>query len=228
MKALIIVDVQKDFLPGGALAVPNGDRVIPVINRLQKAFKVQVATHDMHPPKHISFASAYGMKPFEFGPLGEMIWPDHCVAGTTGAQIHPDVLPGVQAFFAKGTHPDWDSYSGFYDREEIGTGLALYLREKGVGEVYICGLATDYCVKATALDAVKLGFKTHVVLEACAGVATETTDAAVEEMKTAGVKINTADGAITESGWNIDEIDYKGCPFIPAENDAIAAHPEAL
>jgi len=177
--ALIIVDVQKDFMPSGKLPVPNGDLVIPAINWMMEnmRFDYIVATQDYHPKRHKSFASSHPGRDLyetiripETG-LSQVLWPDHCVKGTVGANIHPDLkLPDDTHIFPKGTNKLYDSYSGFKDDGGIPTGLGNYLKDVGVEEVYIVGLTTDYCVQFTALDAKKLGFNTIVVDKACRAV----------------------------------------------------------
>jgi nicotinamidase/pyrazinamidase len=197
MKALIIVDVQNDFLPGGALAVPDGDLVIPVINRLQPDFEVIVATQDWHPPDHGSFAANHpGRHPgevIELDGLSQVLWPVHCVAGTVGAEFSPILERDRWAcVFRKGTDRQIDSYSGFFDNgHRQSTGLGDYLRERGVETVYLAGLATDYCVKFTALDAVELGFKTCLIEDACRGVNLNAgdVDAALDECRRAGAVV---------------------------------------
>jgi nicotinamidase/pyrazinamidase len=178
MDALILVDIQNDFCPGGSLAVSEGDRVVPAANELQKCFELVVATKDWHPPGHASFVS---------------LWPPHCVQGTAGAEFHPALdASRVSHVFLKGTDPAVDSYSGFFDNEhKRSTGLGDYLRAQGVTGVTVCGLATDYCVKFTALDALRLGFRTRVVRDACRGVEVNPgdTERAVEEMRAAGAEI---------------------------------------
>ncbi|HEY1006326.1 MAG TPA: bifunctional nicotinamidase/pyrazinamidase [Sphingobacteriaceae bacterium] len=173
MKTLIIVDVQNDFLPGGALAVPGGDEVIPVINRVHDRFGLVVATQDWHPAGHGSFASAHpGKVPFAktdlFG-LEQVLWPDHCVQGTRGADLSPALLSGrIEAIFRKGTDPRIDSYSGFYDNgHRKRTGLAGYLRDKGVTEIVVAGLAGDFCVYYTVMDALDEGFGVTLLWDAC-------------------------------------------------------------
>jgi len=191
---LIAVDVQYDFCPGGALAVAGGDEIVPGINEIRSRFDLVVTTQDWHPEDHGSFASRHkGAKPFDMGELGgrpQVLWPDHCVQGTRGAQLHEDLVPG-DANFTKGTNPVADSYSGLYDDDGNSTGLAEFLREKGVREITLCGLATDYCVKLTALDAVKEGFEVRVVADLTRAVNMEPGDfdRALDEMKKAGVKI---------------------------------------
>lgn len=197
MTALILVDVQNDFLPGGALAVPEGDQIIPVVNRLQPHFDRVAATQDWHPPTHGSFAANHAERQpgehIELAGLQQILWPVHCVQGTAGA----DFAPGLQReawdrIFKKGTDAEIDSYSGFFDNgHRKATGLGEYLRERGVTEVSLAGLATDYCVKFTALDAVQLGFRTHLIEDACRGVNLQPGDVerAISEMRAAGVEI---------------------------------------
>lgn len=176
MKALIVVDVQYDFLPGGSLAVPDGDKIIPVINRIMKNFAVVVATQDWHPAGHISFASTHeGRQPFEVIELSygkQTLWPDHCVQGTKGAQLVAELdLNPVEVIIRKGTNAQIDSYSAFYDNgRQKTTGLSGYLKSKGVSEVYVCGLATDVCVYHTAKDSLSEGFQTFVILSASMGL----------------------------------------------------------
>ena len=197
MKALILVDIQNDFLPGGALAVPRGDEVIPVANRLQKAFPRVVATQDWHPANHGSFAANHpGRKPFEqidLNGLAQTLWPVHCVQGTQGAALAPALEQDHLAeVFQKGTDPAIDSYSGFFDNgHRKPTGLGDWLKAQGVTEVHVCGLATDYCVKFTALDALGLGFKTCLIEDASRGVNLQPADSqqAIEEMAQAGVSV---------------------------------------
>jgi nicotinamidase/pyrazinamidase len=195
MNALIIVDVQNDFCPGGALAVRDGDQVVPVINRLQQRFDLVVATQDWHPANHGSFAANHpGRQPgelIELAGLPQILWPVHCVQGTPGAELHPALdRSRIAEVICKGTDPDIDSYSGFFDNgRRAATGLEKYLRDRHVNVVYICGLATDYCVKATALDALSLGFKTHFIEDASRGVELRPGDIrrAIEEMRAKGV-----------------------------------------
>lgn len=197
MKALILVDLQNDFCPGGALPVPEGDQVIPVANRLQPQFELVVATQDWHPPDHGSFAANHpGRQPGEviqLAGLEQILWPVHCVAGTRGAELHPDLDRRRIAHVArKGVDRELDSYSTFFDNaHRRSTGLAEYLREKGVDEVYIGGLATDYCVKSSALDAVGQGFRTYVIADACRGIDLRPGDIAraFDEVRAAGVEV---------------------------------------
>lgn len=172
MKTLIIVDVQNDFMPEGSLAVPKGNEIVPVINRIQPSFDLVVATQDWHPENHKSFASNHeGKKVFEkirLNKTEQILWPDHCIQDTPGALFHPDLeMKRVETVFRKGMDPDIDSYSGFYDNgHEKSTGLAGYLREKGAGNLYFCGLAGDICVYYTLLDALSEGFNVNLLLDA--------------------------------------------------------------
>jgi len=193
----LVVDVQYDFMPGGALAVARGDEVVPIVNRLAPAFSHVVLTQDWHPRAHVSFAANHaGRQPFEMMtlPYGEQVlWPVHCVQGTHGADFADDLnREGIDHVIHKGTEPHVDSYSAFFDnarRKE--TGLAKLLRKHGVTELHVMGLATDYCVRATALDAVELGFRTTLLTDAVRGVEVRPGDCqrAIDEMRAAGVKI---------------------------------------
>ncbi|MGS2762523.1 bifunctional nicotinamidase/pyrazinamidase [Sinomicrobium sp. M5D2P9] len=195
MKALLIVDVQNDFLPGGHLAVPEGDKVIPVINALQSRFDLVVATQDWHPEGHLSFASAHaGKEPFEridLDGLEQVLWPDHCVQGSSGADFAKEWnKKPVAAIFRKGMHHRVDSYSGFYDNgKKYSTGLASYLREMGVKEVYVCGLAADYCVYYTAKDACSEGFRTHYITDATRFIASDSYEKAISDLREIGVHL---------------------------------------
>lgn len=197
MNALILVDLQNDFLPGGALGVPGGDEVIPLANRLMDDFEIIVATQDWHPPDHGSFAANHpGRQVFEsidLSGLPQTLWPVHCVQGTPGAEFAPGLDAGrITRVFRKGTRPEVDSYSGLFDNgRRHSTGLAEWLREQGVTRVIVCGIATDYCVKFTALDAVAEGFDVTLHLPACRGVDLQPGDiaAAVEAMREKGVRI---------------------------------------
>ena len=201
MHALILVDIQNDFIPGGALPVPQGDHIVPVVNQLQPCFDLIVATQDWHPADHGSFAGNHpGNQPgelIELNGLPQILWPTHCVQRTAGAEFVPGLeRDGWDRVFVKGTDPNIDSYSGFFDNgRRQPTGLGDYLRAKGVREVTIAGLATDYCVKFTALDALELGFNTYLIEDACRGVNLQPGDVqrAIEEMRTAGVTVIKAD-----------------------------------
>ncbi len=172
MKTLVLVDVQNDFTPGGSLEVPEGDRIIEPLNRVQESFDLVVATQDWHPPDHVSFASNHmGKKPFdviEVLGMEQTLWPDHCIQGTEGAEFHPGLVTNrIEAIFRKGTAREIDSYSGFYDNGRMkSTGLAGYLREKGAVDLYFGGLAADICVYFTIRDALREGFKAAVLEDA--------------------------------------------------------------
>lgn len=193
--ALILVDIQIDFLPGGALAVPEGDAIVPVVNSILSRFDLVVATQDWHPPNHKSFASNHAdAKPFEqttLHGLPQTLWPDHCVQGTPGADFAPslDMRP-VEAIFRKGTDPEIDSYSGFFDNgHRKSTGLADYLRGKEITSVYLAGLAGDICVWFTALDAAEAGFQTTMVSDACRGLDAAAFAAQAKERDAAGIAL---------------------------------------
>jgi nicotinamidase/pyrazinamidase len=197
MKALNITDIQNDFCPGGALPVPHGDEIIPVVNALEDHFELVVATQDWHPEDHLSFARNHpGKKPGDvimLGGLEQILWPDHCVQHSFGAEFKAGLRRDkIARIFQKGTDKFIDSYSGFFDNgHRKSTGLGDYLKKEGVDEIYFVGLATDYCVKYSALDAVRLGFKTFVILDGCRGINLKEgdLDRAVEEMKNAGIRI---------------------------------------
>lgn len=172
MKALLLIDIQPDFLPGGRLAVPEGDAIIPLVNALQPHFELVVATQDWHPAGHQSFASSHpGRQPFEtidLHGLPQVLWPDHCTQASAGAELAPVLHPArIEAIFRKGTAPEIDSYSAFFDNgHRKSTGLADYLRGRGVTAVYVAGLAADYCVYFTAKDALAEGFAAIVIEDA--------------------------------------------------------------
>jgi nicotinamidase/pyrazinamidase len=195
-EVLIVVDIQRDFCPGGALAVPGGDAIIPAVNALAQRFAHVVLTQDWHPPGHASFASLYpGKRAFDtieldYGP--QTLWPDHCVQGSEGAAFHPALdIPSVELIVRKGYHPAIDSYSAFRENDRTTpTGLAGYLRERGFERVILCGLATDYCVFYSAIDARAAGFDTTVVLEASRGIDLDGSMAhALAAMREAGVAL---------------------------------------
>ena len=197
MKALILVDIQNDFLPGGALAVAGGDEIASPANRLMEDFEIVVATQDWHPPDHGSFAANHlGKEVYEsidLHGLPQTLWPVHCVRDTSGAEFAPGLdVRRITRVFQNGTRPEVDSYSGFHDNgHRHSTGMADWLREQGVTQLTVCGLATDYCVKFTALDAVSEGFQVTLALAASRGVnlMAGDVDKAVEEMRGAGVDI---------------------------------------
>lgn len=197
-KALIIVDLQNDFIQGGALEVNDGHEIIPLVNQLlEKKFAVKVATKDWHPPSHGSFASNHpGKRSGERILLAgqeQILWPVHCVQHSKGAEFAPGWDSSkVEHIFYKGVDPDIDSYSTFFDNgHKRSTGLAEYLKERKVTDVYIVGLATDFCVRYSVLDACRLGFNTYVIIDACRGVNLQPQDSnkAIEEMRKAGAHI---------------------------------------
>ena len=193
---LLIVDVQNDFCPGGALAAPDGERILPAINCLARSFEHVALTQDWHPKGHLSFAASHpGKAPFETveAPYGtQILWPEHCVQGTHGAEFHPGLeVPQAEFVVRKGFDPAIDSYSAFRENDRrTPTGLAGYLRERGFERIVLCGIATDFCVLYSALDAVAAGFAAEVALDACAGIDVEgSLDRALQEMRQAGVRV---------------------------------------
>ena len=192
---LLIVDVQNDFLPGGALEVNHGDEVVSIINALQEKFDFIVATQDFHPANHGSFAANHAGKSvgemIELNGLSQILWPVHCVQGSEGAEFHKELNPTKwKAIFQKGKNPAVDSYSGFFDNARRGdTGLGDFLQNEGIINVFVTGLAQDYCVKFTVLDSVSLGFKTFLITDATKAVnlSPEDGEKALVEMKDAGV-----------------------------------------
>jgi nicotinamidase/pyrazinamidase len=192
---LIVVDVQNCFMPGGSLAVKQGDEVVPIINKLAQSFQNVVITQDWHHPRHVSFASQHpGKRPFEQIKLSygqQVLWPDHCVQGTEGASLHKDLsIPNAQLVIRKGFRQNVDSYSAFVEADrKTSTGLAAYLKARGIRTCYVAGLATDFCVAWTALDARKAGFNATVIEDASRGIDLNGSLAkAWAEMKAAGVK----------------------------------------
>jgi len=197
MKALIIVDLQNDFLPGGALPVPHGDEVIPLANELQRRFELVLATQDWHPPDHGSFAANHPRKKpgdrIILDGIGQILWPVHCVQNTYGAEFAPAFdTSRIAHVFHKGVERNIDSYSTFFNNaHRRHTGLADYLKKRSIKDIYLMGLALDYCVKYSVLDARHLGLNTHVILDGCRGIELEIGDIerALEEMKQAGATI---------------------------------------
>ncbi|NEW94961.1 bifunctional nicotinamidase/pyrazinamidase [Rhodopseudomonas sp. BR0M22] len=192
---LIVVDVQNDFLPGGNLAVTDGDAVVPIINRLAKAFANVVITQDWHTPGHVSFASSHaGKAPFESIALSygsQVLWPEHCVQGTRGAELAEDLaVPHAQLVIRKGFHHGIDSYSAFLEADrKTSTGLSAYLQARGLSRVFVTGLATDFCVAWTALDARAAGFETFVIEDGCRAIDAQGSLAkAWSDMAEAGVR----------------------------------------
>ena len=195
MKALVIVDVQNDFMPGGSLEVPHGDIIVPLINRLQKYFDLVVATQDWHPQNHKSFASNHSnKKPFDeinLHGIKQILWPDHCVQGSKGAEFHPDLgINKIEAIFRKGMNPEIDSYSGFYDNNhQKSTGLSGYLKEKGISELYFCGLTSDICVYYTIKDSLKEGFSATLIEDASRPLNNNIFNSIKNELANNGVRI---------------------------------------
>ncbi len=196
-RALVLIDLQNDFLPGGALAVPEGDQVIAVANQLQPHFQHLFVTQDWHPADHGSFAANHsGKRPgdrIDLGGVPQILWPVHCVQDSPGASLAADLqLPESVSIIRKGTDPTIDSYSGFFDNaRRQATGLQALLQAAGIRSVYLLGLATDYCVQFTALDAVSLGFDTYLIEDGCRGVNAQPTDVAdaITAMRSEGVII---------------------------------------
>jgi nicotinamidase/pyrazinamidase len=192
MRALLLIDIQNDFIPGGALAVQNGDEIIPIVNSLQSKFDLVVATQDWHPNNHKSFASQHqGKSAFEvidLDGLQQVLWPDHCIQGTKGADFSDKLeMKKVEAIFRKGTASNIDSYSGFYDNgHRKTTGLADYLKGKNISEVYVAGLAAEYCVYFTAEDALHEGFKTFFIEDATRAINTEDFEKAKKDLLNKG------------------------------------------
>lgn len=203
MRALLIIDLQNDFCPGGALEVPNGDEIIPTVNELVDGFEHVLQTQDWHPPGHQSFASSHpGHDPYdvievEYGE--QVLWPDHCLQGTEGAAFHAGLnTTPAELVIRKGFRPAIDSYSAFYENDgETLTGLTGYLRNRGIDTLYLCGLATDFCVKWSALDGRKEGFDVRVIEDATRGIDQDGSLAqAWEEMNNAGVQVVSSQAAL--------------------------------
>ena len=195
-RALLVVDIQNDFCPGGALAVNEGDQIIPIVNELMNGFEIIILTQDWHPGEHLSFASNHEHRsPYDVidMPYGKQIlWPDHCVIGTNGADFHPRLNTlKATSIIRKGFHPEIDSYSAFKENDQqTRTGLDGLLNSLGVNEVCIVGLATDFCVKWTALDAKEAGFDVSVIVDACRGIdLNNSVSIAISEMEDSGVSI---------------------------------------
>lgn len=194
-KALIVIDVQNDFCPGGALAVPGGDEIVPVINEMMAGFDAVILSQDWHPSGHSSFASSHvGKAPFETTqmPYGtQVLWPEHCVQGTGGSAFHPDLRRDADLIIRKGYRAEIDSYSAFFENDKTTpTGLKGYLEERGIDDLTMVGLATDFCVAFSALDAVRLGFAVRVELAACRAIDMDgSLNAALKNMKNAEVTL---------------------------------------
>lgn len=194
-QALIVIDVQNDFCPGGALAVPGGDEIVPLINQMADTFQTVILTQDWHPEGHSSFASQHeGKAPFDLIEMdygAQVLWPDHCVQGSQGAAFHPDLQTGADLIIRKGFQPAIDSYSAFFENDRsTPTGLEGYLRNRGIEELVMVGLATDFCVQYSAVDAARLGFAVTVRLDACRGIDLDgSMAAALDAMRAAGVTL---------------------------------------
>ena len=195
MNALILIDIQNDFLPGGSLEVPKGDEIIDNVNSIMDNYNIVVATKDWHPKDHISFASNHKNKNvgqiIKINNLDQMLWPDHCIKDSKGSEF-PKKLDShkIHKIFYKGVDSDIDSYSGFYDNGKIrSTGLSNFLKKSNINQVDIVGLATDYCVKNSSIDAYNEGFKTKVLCCCVRGISVETTETAFKEMKDMGISI---------------------------------------
>jgi nicotinamidase/pyrazinamidase len=196
-RVLLVIDVQNDFCPGGRLVVEEGDAVVPVINRIMPLFSRVVATQDWHPKDHVSFASSHpGRKVLDLidaGGIQQALWPDHCVQGTHGAELHPRLEIGrIELVLRKGLRRALDSYSAFFENDRrTDTGLRFYLKGMRAREIFLCGLATDYCVLASALDARRLGFRVALVRDACRGVDSPkgSVEKALADMEKAGVRM---------------------------------------
>jgi nicotinamidase/pyrazinamidase len=209
--ALLVVDVQNDFCPGGSLAVESGDEVVPVINRLMPAFPLVVATQDWHPPNHVSFAGIHnGRKPLDVidaQGIEQVLWPDHCVQGTRGAELHPRLESGrIGLVLRKGMRETLDSYSAFFENDHrTDTGLRHYLKGMKVQDLYVCGLATDYCVLASALDARRLGFRVTLVRDACRGVdfPRGSIEKAIASMQKAGARVMESGALLERPGHSL-------------------------
>ena len=199
--ALVMIDIQNDFCPGGALAVADGDAIVALVNAIQQRFAIRVLTQDWHPADHTSFAANHpGAEPFSTTEMDygtQVLWPVHCVQGSAGAAFHPDLATGgADLVIRKGFRARIDSYSAFFENDHVTpTGLAGYLRERGVSELVMVGLATDYCVRYSALDAARLGFGVTVLEDACRAIDMDgSLGEARAEMAAHGVRLTTSDG----------------------------------
>lgn len=200
MKALLVVDIQNDFCPGGALAVPDGDTIVPTVNKLINVFDAVIQTQDWHPAGHSSFASSHeGKEPYDTVEMDygtQVLWPDHCVQGSMGAEFHPELNTlKTQVVIRKGFRKAIDSYSTFFENDqETTTGLTGYLKQRGITDLYTVGLATDFCVKWSILDGIDEGFNMHIIKDAVEGIDLDgSLDAAWDEMKEKGVNVVTSE-----------------------------------
>ncbi|QDP72580.1 bifunctional nicotinamidase/pyrazinamidase [Legionella israelensis] len=208
MKTLVIIDVQNDFMPGGALEVQDGDAIVPVINRISSSFELVIATQDWHPANHKSFASNHAdHKPFDkikLHGVEQILWPDHCVQMSSGAEFHPQLnIAPIETIFRKGTNPEMDSYSGFYDNgHQKSTGLSGYLREKKANELYFCGLAADICVYYSIKDAMKEHFKCWLLEDAVRPLDVEQYKHLKNELVNEGVNITSSSILKKKTGFS--------------------------
>jgi nicotinamidase/pyrazinamidase len=200
MNTLLIIDVQNDFCPGGALEVPDGDTIIPVINSLISSFDAVIQTQDWHPEGHHSFASSHdGKDPFDTIEMDygdQVLWPDHCVQGSSGAEFHPDLnTTKTEVIIRKGFRKEIDSYSTFYENDQkTPTGLTGYLKEREISELYVAGLATDFCVKWSVIDGLREKFKVHIIEDAVKGIDIDgSVEQAWKDMKDAGAEITSSE-----------------------------------
>lgn len=234
MKALILVDIQNDFLPGGTLAVPEGDEILPVVNQiLSFPFDAIVATKDWHPPDHVSFAPNHNKAVGQtvlLDDLEQILWPVHCVQNTPGSGLSPAInKEKIEKVFHKGTDEAIDSYSTFFDNRHLkATGLGDYLKERGIEDIYLAGLATDYCVKYSALDALKLGFNVFVITDACRGVDLQSDDSkkALDEVAAAGAHLTTSH-EIAEKTFGVAGFEPTTSSSRTKRASQTALHPEA-
>lgn len=200
MKALLVIDIQNDFCPGGALAVSGGDEIVPIVNKLIDHFDTIILTQDWHPAGHLSFASSHdGKKPYDTTEMAygtQVLWPDHCIQGTRGAEFHTELhADKAQVIIRKGFRKEIDSYSTFFENDQkTTTGLKGYLNQRGITELYAVGLATDFCVKWSVLDGIDEGFTMHIVNDAVRGIDLDgSLDAAWNEMEAKGALITTSE-----------------------------------
>lgn len=203
MNALLIVDLQNDFCEGGALEVPGGSTIVPTVNKLIESFDAVIQTQDWHPAGHASFASSHdGKDPYDTIDMDygtQVLWPDHCVQGSEGAEFHPELnTTKTQVIIRKGFRPEVDSYSAFYENDhDTKTGLTGYLKTRGITDLYAVGLATDFCVKWSVLDGLKEGFNLHIVKDAVKGIDIDgSVDEAWKEMKSKGVNVIESDSLL--------------------------------
>lgn len=204
MRALLVIDIQNDFCPDGRLPVPGGDQIVPIVNRLSNAFEHVLFTQDWHPAGHWSFASSHqSRQPYDSIELAygdQILWPDHCIQGSRGAEFHPDLdTTRGELIIRKGFRKEIDSYSAFFENDqETSTGLTGYLRERGIDTLYLAGLALDFCVHFSAVDGRKQGFDVVVIEDACRAIDTQgSLDQAMSRMRESGAAFATADDVLS-------------------------------